>query len=368
LGKITVKFNDKEVEGDSSMTVLEVARAGAVYIPTLCADPDLKPYGGCRLCLVEIEKMRGLQTACTTPARDGMIVKLDTPYVQRIRKQVLELIVSDHPGDCLMCARDPHCPQFNVCLRDDVVSPRCVVCPRNGTCELQQVVEYVGLKEVRYRRTHREAELDTSNSFFYRDHDKCIYCARCVRVCEEVQGVAAIDLGNRGKHAKIVTALDAPLAESNCESCGQCMAKCPVGAIVIKNYRGEPQREVQTICPYCGVGCSLHLQVKDEKIIGSRGDRAGQANRGSLCVKGQFGQEFVSHPDRLTTPLVKKNGQLVEATWEDAIALVADRFVANRGKFAALASAKCTNEENYLFQKFARGVMGTNNVDHCART
>lgn len=368
MGKITLKFNDKEVQGESGMTVLEVARSGGLYIPTLCAEPDLKPYGGCRLCLVEIEKMRGLLTACTTPARDGMIVKLDTPYVQRIRRQVVELIVSDHPSDCLMCPRDPHCPRFNVCLRDDVVSPRCVVCPRNGTCELQQIVEFVGLKEMRYRLAHRETDLDTSNHFFYRDHDKCILCTRCVRVCEEVQGVAAIDLGYRGRHARIVTALDGPLAGSNCESCGQCMARCPVGAIVVKNYRGEPQREVKTVCPYCGVGCSLYLQIKDEKIIGVRGDRAGAANRGSLCVKGQFGHEFVNHADRLTTPLIKKNGEFVEADWHEAIELVATKLVENRGKFAGLSSAKCTNEENYLFQKFARGVMGTNNVDHCART
>lgn len=221
---------------------------------------------------------------------------------------------------------------------------------------------------MRYRRTHRETEMDTSNPFFYRDHDKCILCNRCVRVCEEVQGVAAIDLGYRGKYAKIVTALDGPLAGSNCESCGQCMAKCPVGAIVVKNYRGEPEREVKTVCPYCGVGCSLYLKIKGDKIIGVRGDREGPANRGSLCVKGQFGYEYVNHADRLTTPLIKKDGQFVEASWAEAIELVATKLITNKGSFGALASAKCTNEENYLFQKFVRGVMGTNNVDHCART
>lgn len=369
MGKITLKFNDKEVQGETGMTVLEIARSNDIYIPTLCADPNLVPYGGCRLCLVEIEKMRGLQTACTTPARDGMIVHLDTPRAQKVRQEVLELIVSEHTSDCLLCPRDPHCPRFNACLRDDVVTPRCVICARNGDCDLQRVIDYIGLKEMRYRRKRREYEFDSSNAFFHRDPEKCILCARCVRVCDEVQGVGAIALLNRGRRAKVGTMLDLPMASSVCESCGQCVATCPVGALVERNYRGPSELEVKTICPYCGVGCSLLLQVKGGKVIGARGDPEGVVNRGSTCVKGRFGMDFVNHPERLTTPLVKKDGEFVKATWEEALDLVADRLGEVKGdEFAGLASAKCTNEENYLFGKFVRGVMGTNNIDHCART
>jgi predicted molibdopterin-dependent oxidoreductase YjgC len=196
---------------------------------------------------------------------------------------------------------------------------------------------------------------------------KCILCGRCVRACDEIRAVHAIDYVGRSAQAKIGTAMDRPIITSNCESCGQCVDTCPVGALVDRKWAGLPDQEIKTVCPYCGCGCGVVLKVKGGRLVGAEADREHPASKGSLCVKGRFGLDFVHHPERLTTPLIKREGKFVEASWDEALDLVAEKLAASAGSFAALASAKCTNEENYLLQKFTRGVMGTNNIDHCAR-
>ena len=365
---IRLTIDRQEVTAKAGVTVLEAAQAAGIYIPTLCADDDLKPYGGCRLCIVEIEGMRGLPIACTTPATEGMVVRTHTPTVNEVRRANMELILADHPSECLICDRRERCGPLDVCLRSVAVTERCVTCPKNEQCELQVVVDYLGISEIPFRRTLRTYPVDDSNPFFFRDLNKCILCAKCVRVCDEVVGAGAIAIINRGYASKVAAFADRPILDSStCVSCGECVAHCPVGALMPKEDK-LPTEEVSTTCTYCGVGCGMYLEVRDGRVISVRGSRENTVNNGFLCVKGRFGFDFIHHRDRLQYPLIRKNGKLVKAGWDEALELVAGKL----GKYkpeetAVVSSAKCTNEENYLVQKFARAILGTANVDHCAR-
>jgi predicted molibdopterin-dependent oxidoreductase YjgC len=278
-----------------------------------------------------------------------MVVTTSSPQIDRMRRNIVELLLSDHPSDCLTC-------------------------PQNNRCELQTIAAYVGVRQMRFEGEKRAYPIDDSNPFFVRDLERCILCGKCVRVCDEIQGRNSIYYVYRGLKTKIATVMDRPLERSNCESCGQCVDKCPVGALYPKAAMrfGLPTQETKTICPYCGVGCSLILETRGNQIIGARGDPDGPANHGRTCVKGHFGYEFVNHLDRLTRPLIKRDGTFVESTWDEALDLVATRLAQTKATYggdaiAFLTSAKCTNEENYLAQKLARAVFGTNNIDHCAR-
>ena len=365
---IRLTIDGQEVAARPGMTVLEVAQSAGIYIPTLCADPDLKPYGGCRLCVVEIEKMRGLPTACTTPATDGMVVQTNTPAVNEVRRTAVELLLSDHPSACLVCDRRERCGPLDICLRNVAVTERCVTCPKNEHCELQPIVDYLGIKELPFRRTDRYVPVDDSNPFFYRDLNKCILCAKCVRVCDEVVGANAVELIYRGQATKVGTFGDKPIIDSNCVSCGECVVHCPVAALMPKKAE-LPAEEVASTCPYCGVGCGIYLGVRNGQLVGVRGRRDGTVNNGSLCVKGRFGIiEFVHHGERLKTPLIQKNGDFAGVSWDEALGLVASKLSSYKSEeVAVISSAKCTNEENYIIQKFGRAVLGTNNIDHCAR-
>jgi formate dehydrogenase alpha subunit len=364
---VSLTIDGKQVKVRQGTTVLEAAQSAGVYIPSLCADPDLKPYGACRLCIVEIEKMRGLPTACTTPATDGMVVHTNTPAVNNIRRTVVELLLADHPSECLICDRRERCGPFDICLRNVAVTERCVTCPKNEHCELQVIVDYLGIKELPFQRTDRSLPVDESNPFFYRDLNKCILCGKCVRVCDEVLGVGAIDLIHRGYSSKVAAFGDKPIIDSSCVSCGECVAHCPVAALMPKKAE-RPVEEVASTCPYCGVGCGIYLGVRHGKLTGVRGKRDGTVNNSWLCVKGRYGFDFVHHPDRLKSPLIKKDGEFAEAGWDEALDLVAQKLKGYKpDEVAVITSAKCTNEDNYIAQKFARAVLGTNNVDHCAR-
>jgi predicted molibdopterin-dependent oxidoreductase YjgC len=350
--KITLTVNGKKIQGRKGQTVLEVCRANDVYIPTLCYHPKMPPYGGCRLCIVEIEKMRGLPPACTTPAADGMVIHTHTDMVVRVRKTVLELLIAYGNHNCLLCES-------------------------NGRCELQNLIYEHGIEEPRYTADFVPLPLDDSNSMIVRDLNKCVLCSRCVRACLEVQVNGVIDVARRGADSVISTFNNLPLDESNCVFCGECVAACPTGALTEKQsrFKGRPWEtgKVVTTCAYCGVGCQLELNVKDGKIIKvtSSEDIPGP-NKGSLCVKGRFGYDFIHHPDRLTAPLIKDNGEFREASWDEALDLVARRLgeikdESGPDSLCVLTSARCTNEENYLLNRFARAVLGTNNIDHCAR-
>jgi formate dehydrogenase major subunit len=333
-----------EVVTRKGRTILEAAGEQGIYIPSLCHHPDLEPVGICRVCMVEVEG-RGLVISCKTPVEEGMQVSTDSPQIDSVRRSAVELLVMNHHDDCIGCAAD-------------------------GDCELQKVASYAGVTREelsKLRGPTRSVPKDTSNPFYDRDMDKCILCGICVRTCDELVGVSAIDFAFRGYDTTIAVPGDKPVFDSRCVSCGECVVRCPVGALVPK-HREKPARKVKTICPYCGVGCGIVLGVRGNRIVNAEGDRDCVTNRGVLCVKGRYGHDFVGHPDRLTTPLIRKNGVLKKASWDEALSLVAEKFAPHRGEaFAGLASAKVTNEENYLFQKFTRSVMGTNNVDHCAR-
>lgn len=343
MDEIRLKINGQEVKAKKGMTVLEAARASGIYIPTLCYHPDLEPYGGCRLCVVEIDKVRGLPTACTIPAADGMVVRTETEAVNKVRRMVMELLIAEHAGDCLTC-------------------------PKNQLCEFQQVAAYVGITMVPFPKTAGLQTVDSSNPFFNIDRNLCILCGRCTRTCNEVTGVGAIEMAYRGFNMKVATFGDKPLLESVCKSCGECMAHCPTGAMAPKEVVC-PTMEVLTTCPYCGVGCQMYLGVRDNKVVNVRGASGSPANNGKLCVKGRFGiAEFVNHPDRLTTPLIRRNGKLEKATWDEALDLIASKLSGYKpNEVALVSSAKCTNEDNYVIQKFGRVVLGTNSIDHCAR-
>ena len=343
MEKVSLTIDNIKVEAEEGTTVLRAAQDAGIYIPALCADPDLEPYAGCRLCLVEIVGMEGLLTSCTTPVTEGMIVHTNTSSVNEVRRWLVELLLSDHPDNCL-------------------------VCPGNLRCELQKVVAYLGVERPRFKKLKRPVYIDSSNPFFVRDTSKCILCGKCVRVCNEIQGDGAWAISNDGISTKIITSAgDVPVIYSTCESCGQCVAKCPTAALVPKDHRWST-KEVSTICTYCGVGCGLYLGIRGDEVIGVRGNPNSPVSRGRLCVKGQFGFDFINHPNRLTTPLVRRNGELVQTSWDEALDLVTQKLANYKGdQFAFISSAKCTNEENYLAQKFTRVVMQTNNVDHCAR-
>jgi len=342
MDKVKITINEKEIETGANNTVLEAARQAGFDIPTLCAHKDLLPYGACRLCIVQIDGMRGLPPSCLIKVEKGMVIHTDTPEVHAVRRVVTELLLADHPNDCLYC-------------------------PKNLQCELQSIAEKLGVRERRLRQLERTATIDESNPFFTRDLKKCVLCGRCVRTCEEITGIHAIDLVNRGYSSVVAPFMTDEIASSRCQSCGECVVRCPTGALTYKK-EFKPKTEVRTICPYCGVGCGLVLGVTDGRVVNVRGDTDNIVNEGRLCVKGRFGStEFIHHDERLTVPLIREGDKFREAVWYEALALVAEKLESYKGGFAALASAKATNEENYVFQKFVRAVMGTNNVDHCAR-
>lgn len=343
---ISLTINGRRIEVEPGETILQAAEKLGIEIPTLCYHPELSLVGACRMCVVEVEGARALVASCCTPAAEGMVVRTDTERVREARLANLNLLLANHPLDCLTCEK-------------------------TGNCKLQDYCYEYGVSESEFTGEKKNYPLDDSNPFFIRDLNKCILCGLCVRMCHEINGAAAIEFINRGFDSKVTPAFDDPLEHSSCVFCGMCVDACPVGALTPRESMRKGRRwqltSVKTICPYCGTGCGLELLVRDNQVVGVRGDSSNPVSRGQTCVKGHFGMGFLHSPERLQKPLVRKNGQLEEVSWEEALQVVAKGLKGVKGaEIAGLASARATNEENYLFQKLLRS-LGSNNVDHCAR-
>jgi predicted molibdopterin-dependent oxidoreductase YjgC len=344
---VNLSINGRKIIVPDGTTVLDAARRNDIYIPTLCDDPRLEPHGGCRLCLIQAKGMPRPVTACTTPVTEGMEVATTNELIERQRRTIVELLLSDHPNDCM-------------------------VCERAGDCTLQELAYFYDIRSNRFAGERRQYTKKDLNPFIERDMEKCILCGKCVRVCDEIQGLGAIDVAGRGFTAKISPPFEKDL---NCEFCGQCVSICPTGALIGKQSMGKGRqkdvKEVETVCTYCGCGCNLTLHVSRNEVVRIT-SRPDTINEGWLCVKGRYGYSFINSPDRLTTPLIKKDGVFIPASWDEAFSLIAKKLGSIKQKHSpdaigGLSSARCTNEENYLFQKFIRAGIGTNNVDHCAR-
>lgn len=356
---VPVMINGRWVDAQPGETIMAVADRQGARVPRLCHSPLLKPSGACRLCLVQVKGARTLVAACSTPVTQGMEIQTESADVIASRRETLDLLVSNHPLDCFACEAA-------------------------GDCRLQDYAYQYGIREGSYQGARRQVPVDDSNPFFRLDYEKCVLCGICVRICDEVMGYSAIDFKGRGFDTQVGTPYGLSLNETACVFCGNCVQGCPVGALlpqsVVGTARAWESRSVRSVCPYCGVGCAVDLHVKGNQIVSITGAES-PANHTLTCVKGRFGWEFVHHQDRLTRPLIRREGvppgdsgpaAFREATWEEALSRVAQGLQLVKDAYgpdavAGLSSAKASNEENYLFQKLMRCAVGTNNVDHCAR-
>ncbi len=351
MNKITLTIDGRGVSGRPGQTILEVALENGIDIPYLCYHPRISKTGACRMCLVRVNG-GPLKTSCTEPVADGMKVDTEDSEIYKARKGILELLLAEGDHNCLYC-------------------------DGNGECEFQALVKRYGIEEKTYEYPRKVREVDyESSEGLRRNENRCILCGRCVKACAEIQVSNIWCFADRGSHTHLTADIFQKLGDSNCVKCGTCVQLCPTGALSFQTVLGKGQAweltKESSICIYCGVGCKIDFyKNKKGELVKAMGNEEGP-NLGHLCVKGRFGFDFVQGPRRLTTPLIKKNGTFAEATWDEALDLVARKLIEIRSThgpdaIAGLSSAKCTNEENYLMQKFMRSVVGTNNIEHCAR-
>ena len=342
-----ITINGKVIETEEGPTILRIAQMNGVRIPTLCHMEGLIPTGMCRMCVVEVQGLENPVTACNTRATDGMVIETDTPKMRELRKEVLQFLLVRHPVEC-------------------------PVCDKGGECDLQDYVYEYGLQKAEYQVDAPIKEYKTYATTAIKYHpNRCILCSRCIRACREIVGREVLDLQETGFNTRVEA-----VRPERCIQCGECLAACPVGALTenlspIKGRTWQAKR-VTTVCGYCGVGCTLEANAVGNRMIKVTTHEGLGTNNGSLCVKGRFGFEFVNSPERLRTPLIRENGNLREASWEEALTHVSGKLKEIKEKhgpdsIAGLASARVTCEENYVFQKLIRAAIGTNNVDHCAR-
>jgi formate dehydrogenase major subunit len=353
-GTVTIEIDGLPATVRAGSTIMRAARESGVDVPKLCATDSLKPFGSCRLCLVEIEGRKGYPASCTTPVEPGMKIRTQTPALARLRRNVMELYISDHPLDCLTCSA-------------------------NGDCELQDMAGAVGLREVRYGfdgENHLFQAIDDSNPYFTFDPTKCIVCSRCVRACDEVQGTFALTIEGRGFDSKVSASMGETFLDSECVSCGACIQACPTATLMEKSIidNGQPEHSVLTTCAYCGVGCSFKAEMKGDQVVRMTPYKDGQANHGHSCVKGRFAWGYSTHRERVLDPLIRESihDPWRKVSWDEAIQYSAKRFNEiqekhGRKSVGGITSSRCTNEEVFIVQKLVRAAFGNNNVDTCAR-
>ncbi len=354
IEQVTLTIDGGEITVPAGTSVMRAAMEAGITVPKLCATDTLDAFGSCRLCLVEIEGRAGTPASCTTPVAPGMKVRTGTERLRRLRRNVMELYLSDHPADGFTS-------------------------PVAGNSEMQRMAGIVGVREIRYGQNglnHLHAPVDASNPYFMFDPARCIVCSRCVRACEETQGTFALTVDGRGFASRIVAGMDEPFLESECVSCGACVQACPTGSLIEKSVveLGQPEHSVVTTCGYCGVGCNFRAEMQGETVVRMVPWKDGKANHGHSCIKGRFAWGYAMHPDRKLKPMMRERitDPWREVTWDEALSRVAAEFrrvQAQHGKDAvgAITSSRCTDEETYLVQKLVRQGFGNNNIDTCAR-
>lgn len=368
----SIILDGKPCEIEPGLTILEAAKRSGVYIPTLCTHEHLSPYGACRLCIVEVEGMKGFPTACTTPVQDGMVVGTGTDRVRRLRLEILRLTLSQHTCGCLVCDDNEACKTHSETVRKAGVTTGCRTCPSDGRCDLQSVAEKIGLETIGFPVHYRGLPVEKYDPFYDRDYNLCILCGRCVRVCQDLRGGDALAFQKRGSRTIIGPAFGQSHLEAGCEFCGDCVSVCPTGALSekVRKWDGSPEREVITTCPLCGTGCRVKLLVKNNRIIGSLpASLEGAVGESELCVKGRFClAELANDHRRLRKPRVQGDAGPLETDWETAVERAAEKLSACAPeRFAMVVSPNCTNEDIYVAQKFARAVMRSNRIDSGAR-
>jgi NADH dehydrogenase/NADH:ubiquinone oxidoreductase subunit G len=357
----SVTIDNRKVDVLPGLTILEAARKHAIYIPSLCAREHLPSYGACRLCIVEVDGLRGFLTSCTTPVEEGMVIRTDSAEIRTLRQEILKLLLSEHPGSCLFCGEKAECVRFQGTIRKVGVTTGCRFCPNDERCELQQITEKVGLTEISYPVRYRNFPVENEEPFYDRDYNLCVLCGRCVRICNTVRMNGTLSFKQRGKLTTIGPAFDRSHIEGGCEFCGACVSVCPTGTLIAKTSKwyGPPDGETGTTCPYCSIGCRLMVQVKHGQVIDVLPDYASPVDEGLLCVKGRFGvPEVVTSALRPTEPRQLTPGGYEVISWDRAIDAARERLsAAGPEGFLMLLSPQLSNEDFFAAQQFARKVM-----------
>ena len=364
---ITVKIDGKDIHAPEGSTVLQAAKNAGIYIPSLCYIDKIKNYGGCRLCVVQIENMRGFPTACTTPVTPNMKITTKSPELQKLRRGILELLLSEHPYTCLVCKDKGECQDYMHSTRKVGVTTGCNFCTNNGICELQELVDFLELEKVRFPITYRNLPPVKDNPFYELDYNLCILCGRCVRICNEERYSDVLAFVNRGNSTLVGTIFNESQKDAGCEFCGACVDVCPTGSISEKmgSWAGIPDKSTKTTCTFCSIACTMNVNTKVNRIV-NVGPMPGKRTEPiQLCVRGKFVPGDITHnPLRITKPLIKKSGKWIEAEWDETINYIADNLGEFSGKrFGLIGSAQDTMENGYVLQKFSRKVMHSNNVD-----
>ena len=366
-----MEIDHRTVSFPEGATVLRVAELNNVYIPSLCSHKDLSPFGGCRMCIVEIEGMRGYPLACSTVAQEGMKILTDTATLRDMRKEILQLILSEHPSSCLLCGESQECKQYQYTIRKTGVSTGCRYCPNDSQCELQDVVEKIGLTDITYPVYYRGYEAEHDDPFFDRDYNICILCGRCVRMCQEVRGTSILSFKYRGPKVQIGPAFGKNHVEAGCEFCGACVSVCPTGALADKSSKwdGKPDGIEISTCPFCSIGCQIDLHHKDGRLSKVYPNLDSEINDGQLCVRGRFSLPETTHyHERAKKPMLRRGQYFREVTWPESQGEVVSKLKGlKEDEFLMLVSGDLTNESLYAAQKFVRHCMGSDSIDSTAR-
>jgi formate dehydrogenase (NADP+) alpha subunit len=368
---LTMEIDHRSVTFPEGVTVHRVAELNGIDIPSLCSHKDLSPFGGCRLCMVEIEGMRGYPLSCSTAAQEGMKVLTDTATLRDLRKEILKLILSEHPSSCLVCDERAECQEYQGTIRKAGVTTGCRFCPNDRQCELQDLVEKIGVTEIDFPIDYHGYDPEHDDPFYDRDYNVCILCGRCVRMCQEVRGTGVLAFTYRGPKAKISPAFGRSHAEAGCEFCGACVDVCPTGALADKasKWEGKPDGSLVSTCPFCAVGCQIELSHKNGRLTGARANLDPEVNDGQLCVKGRFCMPEVTHHfERAKRPMLQKGQYFRVVSWEEALEKVAGQLKGIAAEdFVLLVSPDLSNESLFVAQKFARECIGTDSIDSTAR-